>query len=222
MGEAIRNAGTLNMPPDDEGFLAFVRGPFARAAVSVLDAASAQSIVDEVVAKIEAAASKVRTLPLGSEDEGVSLAARLEARLAAKEAQDAANKESTLPYGAPAAKPVVDPITMVMVEPDSGFRGALSELLAARGHGVLHAEGVKQVAALVGEHAVGVVIANLDPGGYSFAGDLRIALGRATPQLVLLGGTLTLHAPRPGVALVLPKQLDLSVAEAIEELVGGE
>ncbi|MEQ9323733.1 MAG: hypothetical protein RIF41_31510, partial [Polyangiaceae bacterium] len=65
MGEAIRNAGTLNLPPDDDGFLSFVRGPFAQAAQSVLDGTRAAELVEAIVAKLVVGDDHVEGVPVG-------------------------------------------------------------------------------------------------------------------------------------------------------------
>lgn len=210
MGEAIRNAGTLDLPPEDEAFLAFVRGPFARAAGDVLGRERGTSVVDAIVSKLEAARANLSTLPLGQPSRGAPSARGAE--------EHYISDEPTLPYGASPAegRRALEPATLALVETDSGFRDALAELLRARGHQVHLADDVEEVAALAEAHALEVVVASLEPGGFSFASDLRRRLGRAAPRLVLIGGTVALHAPRPGVIRVVPKQLDLSVALAIE------
>ncbi len=216
MGEAIRNAGTLNLPPDDDGFLSFVRGPFAQAAQSVLDGTRAAELVEAIVAKLEATKTNTTTLPLGQVSGG-----RLETT---GPAEFPISDEHTLPYGAQMFEDgrAIQPVVVVVVDPDSGFREAVVELLAARGHHVHVADGAAGVAALADGHALDVVVTNLEPGGYSFAAELRRTLGRATPRIMLLGGSLSLHAPRPGISRVIPKQLDVSLAEAVEQAATGD
>ena len=130
MGEAIRNAGTLNLPPDDEAFLSFVRGPFAQAAQSVLGEDRAAEVVDAVVAKLQALESNTTTLPLGRPP----IAPRPDAEAVEHHIAD----EHTLPYGGQIFEDAraIEPATVAVVEPDSGFRDALVELLTARGHDV--------------------------------------------------------------------------------------
>jgi hypothetical protein len=225
IGDAIRNAGTLNIPPDPDGIMAFVNGPLLRAARAHLDSETAAQLVAAVEKRLPTPTKHDQTLPYG-EEAGDKLRADLAARVAALGDVDGGG---TLPYGAglpgqpgKSRAANVEPLALALVEPDSGYRVSLCEMLQARGHTVHTAKGVSEVVEIATVYAIQAVISNLEPGGYSFASSLRIELGRAMPPVILLGGSLTLHAPRPGVTLSLPRTLDVSVAEAIERVVTEE
>jgi hypothetical protein len=211
LGEAIRNAGTLNIPTDRDGFLRFVSGPLYQAAKSIYGPEVAQALVADVARSVAAEAEKAGTLPIHE-----ALAVAPEAPTGAAPVQAATNRaKETLDYGADLQSVWCD---IALLDPTGEREPALRSTLERRGYRLFAATDIKKVTEVCRRRYVHALIAALEPGGYSLAHTLRVELGPQTPPVVLLGGTVALHAPRPGVFKVLPMQLDSELIEVLESL----
>jgi CheY-like chemotaxis protein len=208
VGEAIRNAGTLNIPSDAEGFLRFVRGPLFWAARRVLGDDVAETLVDEIVSEVSSEHDASRTLPL----EPVPRK-RVEA---APTSAGGDKLEQTLPYGKREHRRRHD---VALIDADRAVQKAVQTLLEPRRYRVFSVSDESRVVVLCQQLRVSAIIANLEPGGYSMVNTIRHELGANTPPIVLLGGSERLKRPRPNVTRVLPKVIDEALADAVDAVI---
>ena len=173
-GEALRNAGLLDVPSDDEAYCAFVEGPLRLAATSVVNEAAGQTLMSLL---LRCSPDLTSTLPLVPR-RGPTQPAGPRQRHADI---DDCNPVSTLSYGD--AKKRRGDIAILSV--DEQVETGLRRLLEPHGYRLFAVNDASRAVKLCEHlHIKFVLVGNGD--GSDTDHKLRQSLGAATPQVVAL------------------------------------
>ncbi len=209
IGEAMRNAGLLDVPSDAVAFRSFVQGPLRRAVHLVLGEVAAAQIIGRLVVDLSGTASD-GTIPLGSQHAHTPSPPRQRAAVKAPK-----RVASTIGYGED-AKSSVD---VAIIGSDPTTQELLREMLSQRGYRLFAVDSVARVVVLCEQIDVEVVLAMAEPDGFDHAVELRAMLGDAAPAVILLSHAAPPPEPRDGVVAVLPKRIDGSLIDSIDAVV---
>ncbi|MBW2458778.1 MAG: hypothetical protein JRI68_30040 [Deltaproteobacteria bacterium] len=223
LGEALRNAGLLEMPESIAEFRTFVAGPFWWAAVETLGTADADLLTTQLLGVTES--GKDVTLPhglrvptSGGAPEQAPADKPPDSTLAfSRRPAQVAGK--TQPYQGQAPKVRGD---VLLIEPDTSLQERARVLLESRGYRLFALKDASKAALLCSQLTVALVIASDEADGASVPARLREELGEQAPPVLLLAGKEPPPAPPAGVARVVDRRLDGSFVDAVEQCASQE
>jgi hypothetical protein len=221
VGEALRNAGLLDLPASFAELRTFVAGPLWWAAVEVLGTADADQLTTQLLRVTEGDGDV--TLPLGwsvPTGDGAPEQARTDTppdSTLAFSRRPAQVTGKTQPYQAQAPKVRGD---VLLIEPDTSIQERARVLLESRGYRLFALKDASKATLLCSQLTVALVIASDEAGGASVPARLREELGEQAPPVLLLAGKEPPSAPPAGVARVVDRRLDGSFVDAVDQCVG--
>lgn len=219
LGEALRNAGLLDVPADRAEFRAFAEGPLLHAAKAQLGDESGRQLISAVLQLLLPGTSTLSgTLPLNAPSSGKKTGSAPTGRISKgggtlaygalrKGEKDA---ERTLPYTGDEQRPRID---VAMLEPDPAVAAHVTAVLERRGYRVF-SPTLDSLVALCQQVTIRLVFVG---GDHAEVLATVQTLGADAPEVVFLSDDIK-QRPK-GVVAILPRDARADLIEAIDAAV---